>query len=59
MDCFEANTFSFNETVKDTFHNILIKNKLMNSTFWRKAAGSVFMGNCYTFTYKEQYIFDF
>ena len=53
LDCFENNTYALNETIHESFFNVALKRNMLNTTYWRKTPGIVFMGMCHTFQYPD------
>ena len=53
LDCFENNTFPLNETIHEAFFNVGLKRNMLNTSYWRKTPGNVFMGMCHTFQFPD------
>ena len=53
LTCFENNTFALNETIHEAFLHVQEKRNMLNSSYWTKTPGNVFMGMCHTFQYPE------
>ena len=53
LTCFEDNTYTLNETIREAFLHLKLKQNILTNAYWNKTPGTVFMGMCHTFQYPD------